>query len=134
MVFKKLKDLAKEVSSSLEEGVKQLSDEVGGKPSKQRVQQKDETDTLPVKVTIKVQSQRYKRLSMPKRVEVSSKKEYEQLKDKLLNEFRDKFGKYSVSSGKSVNVWTDKAFKELSKTLVFDDTNLVTALKKHGKW
>ncbi|NHJ05903.1 MAG: hypothetical protein EAX90_13840 [Candidatus Heimdallarchaeota archaeon] len=129
-MFKKLKDAAKELVGELDKGFKELAGEVSGKPSVQP----DETDTLPVKCTIKVHSERYKRLAMNKRVEVSSKKEYEKMKSSILDEFRVKYGSFTTTSGKSIDVWSNKAYKEVSKTLRFDDKNLVEALKKHGKW
>ena len=129
-MFKKLKDAAKDLIGELDKGFKELAGEVSGDPT----MKPDEIDSLPVKCTIRVHSERYKRLSMKKRVEVSNKKEYEKMKGSILNEFREKYGSYTTTSGKSIGVWSDKAFKSVSKTLKFDDANLVDALKKHGKW
>ena len=129
-MFKKLKDAAKDLIGELDKGFKELAGEVSGDPT----MKPDEIDSLPVKCTIRVHSERYKRLSMKKRVEVSSKKEYQKMKDSILDEFRVKYGSFTTSSGKSIDVWSNKAFKTVSKTLQFDDTNLVEALKKHGKW
>lgn len=135
MFFKKLKEAVKEVADELDSGIKSISSDSSQKGTTQKVSKvKDETDSLPIKCTIQVRSSRYNRLNMSKRVEVSSRKEYEGLKKNLLNEFRSKFGTYHVSSSKSINVWTDKAFNELIKTIVFDDKNVEEALKKHGKW
>ncbi|MFW9924010.1 MAG: hypothetical protein ACFFDW_12060 [Candidatus Thorarchaeota archaeon] len=135
MFFKKLKEAVKEVADELDSGLKDITKDSSQKGTTQKVSKtKDEIDTLPVKCTIQVRSSRYNRLAMNKRIEVSSRKEYENIKKGLLNEFRSKFGTYHVSSSKSVNVWTDKAFNELVKTIVFDDKNVEEALKKHGKW
>ena len=142
MFFKKLEKAVKEVGDELEKGLKDIdkgstsksstTKESITKPGKKAIA--DEIDSLPVKCTIKVHSKRYNRLSMQTRVEVSSKKEYEAKKQSIMNEFRQKYGSYKTSSGKAINVWTDKAFAELTKTLIFEDENVIAALKKHGKW
>ncbi|NHJ86970.1 MAG: hypothetical protein FK734_16020 [Asgard group archaeon] len=130
MFFRKLKEAAKELADGLSEAVDSVSKEVSGEKSAP-----DETDTLPVKCTIRVHSKRYNRLSMKTRVEVSNRKEYEDMKkNNILPTFRQKYGSFSTMSGKSINVWSDKIFNEIIKTIAFEDQNLVDALKKHGKW
>ncbi len=137
MFFRKIKEAVKEIGDDLSKAVDGTSSDNNrraGDSGSRKAISKDETDALPVKCTIRLKSNRYNRLSMRTRVEVSSRSEYEKMKGSLLTNFRNHFGTYSTMSGKRVNVWTDKAFNEITKTLIFDDANLVEALKKHGKW
>ncbi|HUT80653.1 MAG TPA: hypothetical protein VMZ29_05550 [Candidatus Bathyarchaeia archaeon] len=137
MFFRKIKEAVKEIADDLEKAVDGNSSDSSIRDddsSTRRAISSDETNSLPVKCTIRLKSKRYNRLSMRTRVEVSSRSEYEKMKGTLMNNFRTHFGTFSTMSGKKVNVWSDKAFNELTKTLVFEDANLVEALKKHGKW
>ncbi|MBN1330035.1 MAG: hypothetical protein JXA54_11230 [Candidatus Heimdallarchaeota archaeon] len=137
MFFRKIKEAVKEIADDFESAVDGKSSDKtkrDGDSGSRKTISSDETNTLPVKCTIRLKSNRYNRLSMRTRVEVSSKSEYDKMKGSLITNFRSHFGTYSTMSGKRVNVWTDKAFNEIAKTLVFEDANLVEALKKHGKW
>jgi len=91
--------------------------------------------------TIRVRSAEYDRLTDGwKQIQVSSKQQWEELREKLLQEFRTRFGyirlsraQYGLTQGAEVPRWNDATWNIVKRTLVIDNEDRIQeALRKLG--